>query len=100
MKNPHSKKVVRHPDADSIYNQKIEPYEQLRSLYDGLTWLIAHNYKIGEHVKKNYYVIKSYEHISSWHQENYDVETLPIILILYSVEGQTATIEGITLKEG
>lgn len=95
MKSPYHKPVEFHKDALSTYKKQIKPNKQLRTIFDGLKWLISNNHTIGTSITKNYYIIKSSENIPAWHKKKFDLDSLPPITVLYSVWEDSIIIEGI-----
>lgn len=100
MIGPNYKQVSLHRDALKVFKNEVEPYPQLRSIYDGLTWLIANNHKNGTNLYNGYYLIKSSEKIPTWHKNTLPMDKLPTITILYSVEAKSIMVEGINLRAG
>jgi hypothetical protein len=98
VKLPSSKNIKLHPDAEAIYKKEIVPIDQLRSIFDGLKWLISHDYETGTIITKNYYNIKSSEKLPVWHRQKFDIDKLPAITILYSVGEDEIVIEGININ--
>lgn len=99
MLNPNRKPCTFHKDAEKVYQDRIVKDDQLRKIFDGIRWLITNDFKNGQHLEDNYYVIKSSENIPQWHKDTMDLNSMPTITILYSVYDTEIILEGINLTE-